>query len=164
MQPPEQGTYNPSQSRQAGVLHPFPFLVLSCSQTQSGIPLCPFSSLPHLLTHLVQIYRAFSQNSATKMPPIEKPVPGEKYDIVFIGGGSGGSAGSVCFTRLCSHSGTKLRHASCVASRLALWRKDRPHRGIRKAGRYLRKRWWVSLFWWFAYAHMRLAQAACRKR
>ena len=29
------------------------------------------------------------------MPPIEKPTPDEKYDIVFIGGGSGGSAGSV---------------------------------------------------------------------
>ncbi|KAH9967990.1 glutathione reductase [Russula dissimulans] len=28
------------------------------------------------------------------MPPIEKPIDGEKYDIVFIGGGSGGSAGS----------------------------------------------------------------------
>ncbi|KAI0032360.1 glutathione-disulfide reductase [Vararia minispora EC-137] len=28
------------------------------------------------------------------MPPIDKPTPGEKYDIVFIGGGSGGSAGS----------------------------------------------------------------------
>ena|SRR6266576_3629597 len=65
---------------------------------------------PHLLTHLVlssfQIYRAFSQNSVTKMPPIDKPVPGEKYDIVFIGGGSGGSAGSVCFTRLYSCPGT----------------------------------------------------------
>jgi len=31
------------------------------------------------------------------MPPIEKPIDGEKYDIVFIGGGSGGSAGSVRF-------------------------------------------------------------------
>jgi len=29
------------------------------------------------------------------MPPIGKPTPGEKYDVVFIGGGSGGSAGSV---------------------------------------------------------------------
>lgn len=28
------------------------------------------------------------------MPPIEKSTPGEKYDVVFIGGGSGGSAGS----------------------------------------------------------------------
>jgi len=28
------------------------------------------------------------------MAPIDKPTPGEKYDIVFIGGGSGGSAGS----------------------------------------------------------------------
>jgi glutathione reductase (NADPH) len=28
------------------------------------------------------------------MAPIEKPTPGEKYDVVFIGGGSGGSAGS----------------------------------------------------------------------
>ncbi|KAI0259914.1 glutathione-disulfide reductase [Gloeopeniophorella convolvens] len=28
------------------------------------------------------------------MPPIDKPTPGEKYDIVYIGGGSGGSAGS----------------------------------------------------------------------
>ncbi|THH05714.1 hypothetical protein EW146_g9827, partial [Bondarzewia mesenterica] len=28
------------------------------------------------------------------MPPIDKPVEGEKYDIVFIGGGSGGTAGS----------------------------------------------------------------------
>ena len=33
------------------------------------------------------------------MPPIEKPTPDEKYDIVFIGGGSGGSAGSVSLTR-----------------------------------------------------------------
>jgi hypothetical protein len=73
---------------------------------------------PHVLTHLVQIYRAFSQNSATKMPPIDKPVPGEKYDIVFIGGGSGGSAGSVCFTRLYSRSGTNyvMRHAQRRAS------------------------------------------------
>lgn len=65
---------------------------------------------PHVLTHLVlssfQIYRAFSQNSVAKMPPIEKPVEGEKYDVVFIGGGSGGSAGSVCFTHLNSHPGT----------------------------------------------------------
>jgi hypothetical protein len=30
------------------------------------------------------------------MPPIDKPVSGETYDVVFIGGGSGGSAGSVC--------------------------------------------------------------------
>jgi hypothetical protein len=36
---------------------------------------------------------------------------------------------------------------SCVASRLTLWRKDGPYRGIRKARRYLRKRWWVSFFW-----------------
>ncbi|KAH9056690.1 glutathione-disulfide reductase [Lactarius vividus] len=28
------------------------------------------------------------------MPPIDKSTPGEKYDVVFIGGGSGGSAGS----------------------------------------------------------------------
>ena len=65
---------------------------------------------PHVLTHLVlssfQIYRAFSQNSVAKMPPIEKPVEGEKYDVVFIGGGSGGSAGSVCFTHLYSPPGT----------------------------------------------------------
>lgn len=53
---------------------------------------------------------------------------------------------------------------SCLASRLALWRKDSPHRGIGKARRYLRKRWWVSLFWWFAYAQMHLAKAACRRR
>jgi len=54
---------------------------------------------------------------------------------------------------------------SCVASRLAPWRKDSHHRGIRKARRYLRKRWSVSLFWWFAYAHiLHLAQAACRRR
>jgi hypothetical protein len=44
---------------------------------------------------IFKIYRAFSHNSATRMPPIEKPIEGEKYDIVFIGGGSGGSAGSV---------------------------------------------------------------------
>jgi hypothetical protein len=31
--------------------------------------------------------------------------------------------------------------SSRVASRLALWRKDRPHRRIRKARRYMRKRW-----------------------
>ncbi|KAI0303509.1 glutathione reductase [Multifurca ochricompacta] len=37
------------------------------------------------------------------MPPIEKPIPGEKYDIVFIGGGSGGSAGSACTTWHASH-------------------------------------------------------------
>jgi hypothetical protein len=70
---------------------------------------CALFVTPHLLTHLVlssQIYRAFSQNSVTKMPPIDKPVSGEKYDIVFIGGGSGGSAGSVCFTRLYSRAGT----------------------------------------------------------
>jgi hypothetical protein len=121
---------------------------------------------PHLLTHLVlssfQIYRAFSQNSVTKMPPIDKPVPGVKYDIVFIGGGSGGSAGSVCFTPVSTH--VQELNTSCVASCLTLWRKDSPYRGIRKARRYLRKRWWVSPFWWFAYAHMRLAQAACRRR
>lgn len=35
---------------------------------------------------------------------------------------------------------------SCVASGFALWRKNSPYRGIRKARRYLRKRWWVSLF------------------
>ena len=29
------------------------------------------------------------------MAPIDHPTPDEKYDIVFIGGGSGGSAGSV---------------------------------------------------------------------
>ena len=40
------------------------------------------------------------------MPPIDHPVPGAKYDIVFIGGGSGGSAGSVCFTRLTHVLGT----------------------------------------------------------
>ncbi|KAI9511345.1 glutathione-disulfide reductase [Russula earlei] len=28
------------------------------------------------------------------MPPVESPTDGEKYDVVFIGGGSGGSAGS----------------------------------------------------------------------
>lgn len=44
---------------------------------------------------IFKIYRAFSHNSATRMPPIEKPIEGEKYDVVFIGGGSGGSAGSV---------------------------------------------------------------------
>lgn len=31
------------------------------------------------------------------MPPIDKPDSGAKYDVVFIGGGSGGSAGSVCY-------------------------------------------------------------------
>jgi hypothetical protein len=36
--------------------------------------------------------------------------------------------------------------ASCVASGLALWREDGHHRGIRKTGRYLRKRWWVVSF------------------
>ena len=35
--------------------------------------------------------------------------------------------------------------ASCVASRCAPWREDCHHRGIGKTGRYLRKRWWVSL-------------------
>ena len=55
-------------------------------------------------------------------------------------------------------------NTSCVASCLALWRKDSPYRGIRKARRYLRERWWVSLFLWFAYVHMRLAQAASRRR
>ena len=46
-----------------------------------------------------QVYRAFSHTSVPRMPPIEKPAPGEKYDVVFIGGGSGGSAGSVRLTR-----------------------------------------------------------------
>ena len=40
------------------------------------------------------------------MPPIERPVSGEKYDVVYIGGGSGGSAGSVCFSSIYSLSGT----------------------------------------------------------
>jgi glutathione reductase (NADPH) len=44
------------------------------------------------------------------MPPIEKPIPGEKYDIVFIGGGSGGSAGSVCFTG-------RIRRTECLLLR-----------------------------------------------
>ena len=65
---------------------------------------------------------------------------------------------SPCFTHV------QELTTSCVASRLALWRKDGPHRGIRKARWYLRKRRWVSLFWWFAYAHILLAQAACRRR
>ncbi|KAI0318414.1 glutathione-disulfide reductase [Amylostereum chailletii] len=43
---------------------------------------------------LAQISRAFGTTTPTTMPPIAKPTPGEKYDIVFIGGGSGGSAGS----------------------------------------------------------------------
>jgi hypothetical protein len=81
----------------------------------------------HSLTRLVpfQIQRAFSQNSVTKMPPIEKPVSGEKYDIVFIGGGSGGSAGSVCFSRVSTH--VQELTTSWVASCLAPWRKDSPH-------------------------------------
>ncbi len=54
--------------------------------------------------------------------------------------------------------------APCVAPRFALWREDCPHRGIRKTRRYLRKRWWVSFLWWFAYAHIRPVQAACRRR
>ncbi len=49
------------------------------------------------------------------MPPIEKPVPGEKYDVVFIGGGSGGSAGSVCYVSPVT-SRNSLRHAQRRAS------------------------------------------------
>ena len=41
-----------------------------------------------------QITRALSTGSSVKMPPVTKPGQ-EKYDIVFIGGGSGGVAGSV---------------------------------------------------------------------
>ena len=46
-----------------------------------------------------QVYRAFSHTPVPGMPPIDKPPQGAKYDIVFIGGGSGGSAGSVCLIR-----------------------------------------------------------------
>ena len=64
---------------------------------------------PHSLISIlssIQIHRAFSQNSIKKMPPIERPVSGEKYDVVYIGGGSGGSAGSVCFSSIYSRSGS----------------------------------------------------------
>jgi hypothetical protein len=54
--------------------------------------------------------------------------------------------------------------ASCVASRIALWREDCHHRRIRKTGWYLRKRWWVSLLWWSAHTHTHPAQAVCRRR
>jgi hypothetical protein len=138
-----QSIYNPSPSPQAGLLHLRIFSpVLSCYQTHSGIAICPFrhTSFTHPVISSLQIYRAFSQNSVTKMPPIEKPVPGAKYDIVFIGGGSGGSAGSVCFKPSLLIHVAELT-TSCVASRLALWRKDSPYRGIREARRYLRKRW-----------------------
>ena len=117
VRPRVQSTYNPFPS--PGVLHLLHFFssslsvpVPSCSQTRSGITLCPSS---HLITHRfvssLQIYRAFSQTSITKMPPIERPISGEKYDVVFIGGGSGGSAGSVCITRvyLCSATQCDLR-------------------------------------------------------
>src|SRR6266851_7838129 len=86
-----------------------------------------------------KIYRAFSHNSAARMPPIEKPIPSEKYDIVFIGGGSGGSAGSVCHPSYVVVS-TSYRNVH-IASRVALWCQDSNHRGIRKTRRHLRERW-----------------------
>jgi hypothetical protein len=64
------------------------------------------TSFAHLFVSSLQIHRAFSQNSITKMPPIERPISGEKYDVVFIGGGSGGSAGSVCIIYVYSRSTT----------------------------------------------------------
>ena len=41
-----------------------------------------------------QVLRAFTANSIVRMAPITKPNH-DQYDIVFIGGGSGGVAGSV---------------------------------------------------------------------
>ena len=57
---------------------------------------CFHSLLLHWwLTVNAQITRAFSTGTAVaRMPPVTKPGH-EKYDIVFIGGGSGGVAGSV---------------------------------------------------------------------
>ena len=75
------------------------------------------TSFAHLIHSSFQIHRAFSQNSITKMPPIEKPISGEKYDVVFIGGGSGGSAGSVCFSCICSCSGAyRVVHSVALRS------------------------------------------------
>lgn len=163
--PTKQSTYNPSQTRptQPGVIHPFPFFVLSCSQTHSGITLGPFrhTSFTHSAPPSRFIERSVRTLSRKCLPSRNRSL-GQNMTLFSLA-----AAVEVRPVRYVLPLSTHVQEltTSWVASCLALWRKDSPHRGIRKARRYLRKRWWVSLFWRFAYArNMDLSQVACRKR
>ncbi|KAI9446792.1 glutathione-disulfide reductase [Lactarius indigo] len=54
------------------------------------------------------------------MPPIEKSTPGEKYDVVFIGGGSGGSAGSTAIIEESGKLGGTCVNVGCVPKKI-MW-------------------------------------------